>query len=264
MRPPFPGMDPWLEHPEVWPGIHSSLIASTRDELAAKVAPRYFVDIEERVYFVEPQRRQYLGKPDVAISGFEESAPSSRSAPRASTSTVDFVETDVEVVEDEDELRFRHLEIHDAATRVLVTVIEIMSPTNKLHPHGREKYLDKRRAYFNAEVNFVEIDLLRAGKPMPTRGEAVQADYRILIARSAALPRAKLRGFGVRQLIPPIPIPLRAGESEPILDLNAVLHGVYERARYDLRIDYSTLPVPPLREEDAEWAAGIVAMQARS
>jgi hypothetical protein len=258
-------MDPWLEHPEIWPGVHARLITSIADELAPEVAPRYFVDIEERVYFIDPEGKRFLGKPDVAISGFEEPSPSPGPASRAVTSIADFVETDVEVFEDEDEIRLRHLEIHDTASRELVTVIEVLSPTNKLHQHGREKYLDKRRAYFNADVNFVEIDLLRAGRPMPARGDGVHADYRILIARGEHLPRAKLRGFNVRQPIPPVPIPLRSGDAEPTLDLNPVLHGVYDRARYDLRIDYSTSPVPPLRTEDAEWAAGIVEMvKARS
>lgn len=265
MRPPFPGMDPWLEHPDVWPGIHLRLIAAIADDLASKVAPRYFVNVEERIYFIDPGRKQYLGNPDVVVSGFKEPTAASWEGRRAATSIADFIETDVEIFEDEDEITLRHLEIHDTASRELVTVIELLSPTNKVHQQGREKYLDKRRVFFNADVNFIEIDLLRAGKPMPARGDGVLADYRILIARSEHLPRAKLRGFNIRQPIPPVPIPLRPGEVEPNLDLNTVLHGVYERARYDLRIDYSTPPVPPLREDDAEWAAGIVKeMQARS
>jgi hypothetical protein len=33
-----------------------------------------------------------------------------------------------------------------------------------------------------------------------------------------------------------------------------LLSGVYERARYNLAIDYSQEPVPPLKKEDVVWA----------
>lgn len=258
MRPPFPGMDPWLEHPAIWPGVHSSLIASIRDELAAKLAPRYFVDIEERVYLVETESQEYLGRPDVVVSGMKKPFGPSSIAGETALSVADYVETEIDVLGDEKELTFRHLEIYDTSNRELITVIELLSPTNKLHHQGRDKYLDKRKTYFEADVNFVEIDLLRSGRRMPDGEKAPSSDYCVLIARKGTLPRAKLRGFNVRQPIPPVPIPLRTGDVEPILDLNVVLHGVYERARYDLRIDYSHPPEPPLCDQDAAWAAEIL------
>jgi len=262
MRPPFPGMDPWLEHPEIWHGVHIGLIVSIADDLASKLEPRYFVDIQERVYLVEPEPRHYLGRPDVAISGLTGRTDSSSGGGRGSTSTLEYVETEIEIIDSEEEVTLRRLEIRDAASRELVTVIELLSPTNKLDRHGREQYLEKRKAYVDSNINFIEIDLLRAGEPIIT-GYPAGADYRILIARAESLPRAKLREFNLRQPIPPIPIPLRPSEAEPTLELNAVLHGVYERARYDLRIDYSRPPVPPLSESDARWAAEVVASPPR-
>ena len=50
MRPPFPGMDPWLEHPAIWPQVHNSLIAAIRDELTRRVAP---ADEERRFEILE-------------------------------------------------------------------------------------------------------------------------------------------------------------------------------------------------------------------
>ncbi len=49
MRPPFPGMDPWLEDPELWPDVHNSLIISIRDALAPMLRPSYFVQVESRM-----------------------------------------------------------------------------------------------------------------------------------------------------------------------------------------------------------------------
>ena len=38
------------------------------------------------------------------------------------------------------------------------------------------------------------------------------------------------------------------------MDLGSLIQAVYERAGYDLVIDYAQPPVPPLRDEDAAWA----------
>ena len=56
MRPPFPGMDPWLEHPDLWPDVHNSLIMSIRDALAPLVIPRYFVGVESRTTVLTGRR----------------------------------------------------------------------------------------------------------------------------------------------------------------------------------------------------------------
>ncbi|MEI7769214.1 MAG: DUF4058 family protein, partial [Chloroflexales bacterium] len=50
MPTPFPGMDPYLEQPAIWPDFHNSLIVALRDDLAPRLRPRYYVAIEERTY----------------------------------------------------------------------------------------------------------------------------------------------------------------------------------------------------------------------
>ena len=62
-----------------------------------------------------------------------------------------------------------------------------------------------------------------------------------------------------KHVIPDIPVPLRTGEPEPILALNQILHELYDRAGYDLALDYSQPPVPPLADDDADWAASLLA-----
>jgi hypothetical protein len=52
-------------------------------------------------------------------------------------------------------------------------------------------------------------------------------------------------------------LPLLPGDDEPILKLGNVLHELYQRARFDLRLDYSQSAVPPLSEEDVKWAEGL-------
>lgn len=75
MDRPFPGMDPWLEHPDLWPDVHNSLIAAIRDDLADRLAPRYVVRLEERVHRLSTDDIDQLSRPDLTITsapGFAE------------------------------------------------------------------------------------------------------------------------------------------------------------------------------------------------
>src|SRR4029077_13207698 len=57
MDSPFPGMDPYLEHPVLWEGVHARLIVAIANQLQPKLDPRYVTSIEERVFVEGPQRR---------------------------------------------------------------------------------------------------------------------------------------------------------------------------------------------------------------
>lgn len=49
MPSPFPGMDPYLEEPAPWGGVHSALISILRELLARQVSPRFFVASETSI-----------------------------------------------------------------------------------------------------------------------------------------------------------------------------------------------------------------------
>ena len=145
------------------------------------------------------------------------------------------------------EVTERYLEIRDAEFGYAITVIELLSPDNKrLGSRGYVEYQTKRETVLSTRTNLVEIDLLRGGTPPPIIGPVPESDYRIVIIRGWERPRASSIPFDVRDPIPAIPIPLRRGEEEPLLDLNALLHTLYEQAVYNLRIDYAKPPQPPL------------------
>jgi len=67
MQSPFPGMDPYLEHPALWPDVHNSLIAAIRDELTPMVVPRYYVGLERRAYLLKPDDVVFIGRPDITV-----------------------------------------------------------------------------------------------------------------------------------------------------------------------------------------------------
>jgi Protein of unknown function (DUF4058) len=255
MRPPFPGMYPWLEHPAIWSDVHNSFITAIRDELAPRVAPKYYAGLEQRTYALQPGELVFVGRPD-NVAGRPATADVAYEPAEGEESTaVGMLDVDLPI---NDRLQVWFLEIHDVETGTLVTVLEILSPANKIHAQGREEYIRKRERIFRSRTNLVEIDLLRAGEPMPLRRKPVRTDYRILISRGATRPRAKLVTFNVRQPIPSIPVPLLPEDGEPDLDLGAVFHALYDRARFDLRLNYAKPPVPPLNKEVVVWARLIV------
>lgn len=240
-------MDPYLEHPALWPDVHDSLITAIRDELSPLVAPRYYVGLERRTYLLKPDDVVFIGRPDIAVvAGSQPQVLST--LPLADVGVMD---VDVPMNDEVDE---NFLEIHEVKTGKLVTILELLSPANKLHNQGRQAYEEKRNYVFRSRTNLVEIDLLRAGEPMPVVGRPVQSDYRILISRGSQRPRAQLITFNLRQSIPVFSLPLLPGDEEPLVNLGAILHALYERARFDLRLDYTQPPVPPFAEEDAAWA----------
>jgi hypothetical protein len=142
-------------------------------------------------------------------------------------------------------------------TKKVVTVIELLSPSNKYAGDDRESYLAKRRELFATVVNLVELDFLRGGPRMPLKNLPT-CDYYVMVSRPDDRPEADICALTLRDKLPTLPIPLRDGESELLVDLQAVLNHTYDGGRYGKRI-YRFAPEPKLAPTDAEWAAAILA-----
>ncbi len=61
---PFPGMDPYIERPAIWPDFHDSVIAAIRGVLQPLLRPRYAAVTQDRLYVVEADRPV---RPDVSV-----------------------------------------------------------------------------------------------------------------------------------------------------------------------------------------------------
>lgn len=146
-----------------------------------------------------------------------------------------------------------YLEIREVATKEVITAIELLSPVNKRAGEGRKQYESKRNRVLGSSTHLVEIDLLRYGKPLSVYGSTQNSHYRILVSRGDCRPIADLYHFNVQDSIPPFPIPLRSGDTEPVVNLQVLLNNIYEQAGYDLDFDYTQEPVPPLSGEDGVW-----------
>jgi hypothetical protein len=150
------------------------------------------------------------------------------------------------------------LEVRAVASHEVVTVLEVLSPTNKRRGEGREQYLRKRSTILASMTHLVELDLLRDGEPMPFQRQRQMSDYRILISRAPQRPKAWLIPFGLKQAIPSFTIPLYPDDPEPALDLNQLLHDLHTRGSYDLRLDYRRDAEPPLQGAAAAWADALL------
>jgi hypothetical protein len=154
-----------------------------------------------------------------------------------------------------EEVREAYLNVIDSAQRSVVAVIEVLSPSNKTPGSaGLESFEQKRREILSSSSHWIEIDLLREGRSLPARRRVAPCEYLVHVSKVGQRPSGLLWPIRLLQRLPVIPIPLRPDDPDAPLDLQAVLNTAYDRAGYDLEIDYRGEPVPPLAPELAEWS----------
>ena len=243
MTPQLPGMNPYLENPELWSEVHSWLIVQLARSLNPLITPQYRAAVEKRVY----SDALLVGIPDVSV--FERTAAPTRITGTITNTLSQPLQVTVPITE---EVRESYLEIREVGTGTVVTVVEILSPKNKRSGEERVKYDAKRQKVLNSTAHLVEIDLLRVGEPKLIAG-GISSDYRILVSRANRRPEAELYPFNLQDPIPLFPLLLRSGDEEPVVQLQKVLAQVYEDAVLELAIDYSKQPVPPISNRDFAW-----------
>lgn len=245
MPSPFPGMNPYLEHPHTWKDFHETFIPTARAFLAALVRPKYFVSIEENLYIQDwTENGHSIGIADVAV-GRRHDAHGTTAGVATLTPPV---RGQIRVPEAE---RLSYLELRNRDDEQLVTVIELLSPTNK-RGRDRDRYLQKRAEILSANVHFVEIDLLRAGPRLPIECLPPCAYY-VVVSRADERPDVGIWPVQLRARLPMIPIPLRAPDPDVELDLQDVLNRTYDSAGYEDYIYRRELD-PPLSPDDDAWA----------
>ncbi len=178
MSTPFPGMDPYLEHPDLWQAVHSRLIVALADYLAPHLRPRYYVDVELRTYRAGLTGLTFVGRPDVSVVASPR--PTYRTAPTARTAPMGIVTVELPVP---DIVRETYLEVCTTEGGQVITSLEILSPANKLPGEGRVQYERERTAVLDSLTHLVEVDLLRGGQPMVMFGDGHGAHLRHRVFR---------------------------------------------------------------------------------
>ena len=248
MPSPFPGMDPYLEHPSLWPDVHTALINEIRYVLTPLLSPRYTARLDVHVmvdHITDPDEIAVI-VPDVAVL----EPPRAPAAPHAATAIAPAPFQMANVLTTP--VRQATLEIRTVSDARLVTVIELLSPVNKRPTDDR--YRHKRERLLDRDVHLLKIDLLRRGRRIRLLHPLPEAPYYVLLSRGSRRPWCDVWPIQLSDPLPVIPVPLLGDDPDVPLDLGGALAAIYDRARYDLSIDYTAAPFPPLAEEDAAWA----------
>jgi hypothetical protein len=250
-------MDPFLEHPNCFPGLHGAMHFCIREALQGLLPAPYFAEINERVW-VEASARYVEPDSTVIHGGIGGGRPDVGGVALATrTQPLVFEVTDDERTEMEVEIRTR---LGDEGER-LVTVVEVLSLTNKAPGEkGRELYLEKQREVLGSPVHLVEIDLLRGGEhttPMSREKLRLKAgpfDYHVSIHRFDWPGWFFIYPWKLEDPFPEIAIPLLPGDGEVPLDLAAVFARCYDTGPYRRRVRYDPARlVPPLSAERVAW-----------
>ena len=263
MPSPFPGMDPYLE--QYWGDIHQRLIIYSSDALQKQLPGDLRARVNERV-FVEPED----GKPRDIVPDVRVVERGTRNPVGLRPSNGIAVAEPLIIHLDQNEpTRQGFIEIIDIKTgRRVVTVIEILSPSNKARGPGRDLYVKKQEELREGSVSLVEIDLLRAGRrvmaaPFELIPEGHRTPYAACVRRGSKPLAIEYYRLALRERLPAIAIPLRQADHDVALDLQPLIDRCYDEARYDDDIDYLQEPEPPLDADHAQWADDLLRKHGR-
>jgi hypothetical protein len=254
MPSPFPGMDPYLESPRRWRGVHASLIAICAELLNQSLPDGFAAEIDERLYVVDPARDVF---PDVAVVV----RPTARGTALLESPTAD---PSIPLLASSEEVRETFVTIFDrrqGGERV-VTSVEILSPKNKRAGEGGEQYRTKQRQVLAAGIHLLEVDLLRAGThtilaPKEEVEERCGAwDYLVCLHRMGEGALFHLWPVTLRQRLPRVSVPLADDVPDDTLDLQQAIDLLYARGRH--AIDYTLDPDPPLHGQTDSWADSLL------
>lgn len=251
MPSPFPGMDPYLEDPEIWSDFHSNMAPEIQAQLNRLIRPCYIARLVPRVTYEVVEIAQTRGiRPDVGVwqpqpprEGLAEAVATIPPAPVESLVTLDLP------------LRLLTVEVRATRTLELVTAIEILSPVNKRLGHEAHRdYQRKRRELLRSAAHLLEIDLLRSGERPPLERPVPSAPYYVILSRADRRPTVEVWPIQLRDTLPMLPVPLLEPDPDVPLDLSAAVAAIYERGGYADLIDYRRPPPPPiLSEAETTW-----------
>lgn len=267
---PFPGMNPYLEAPDIWPDFHDRLATILSAMLNAQLPITYYARLQKRpeLGVVLEAGSHHRIIPDITVLRYPHPERESGMIGETRAAVLYQPRTEatpgIEVRVHTDPFQHRFVEIRDAERgHKLVTLIEIVSPSNKQPGPDRRAYETKQQEVLASDASLIELDLLRSGRrlmPYPDLEAAVEtleADYLVLLNRSALRQGTwmdyTLYPIRLSEPLPCIPVPLAGEDPDVLLDLQVAANRVYQEGPYARIIDYAADPIPPLNEVDAVW-----------
>jgi hypothetical protein len=219
MPSPFPGMDPYLEDCKLWPLFQQQLVLCLHQMLQPGLMDRYRARINQRQYFIEQA-----------------------------------LFTSVVREEHVEEL----IEIRQRSDGRLVTLIDVVSPTNKTTAIGRQAYLERRASSRGASL--IEMDLLLQGQPMLeySRNGLPDWDYAITVTRASSPDRHEIYTATLQKPLPRFRLPLAPDDRDTVLDMQAIFTRCFDHSDFADKIDYTSDPPVVIPDEDRKWLAELL------
>jgi hypothetical protein len=211
-------MDPYLEEEKVWPQFHHLFLSCLHQILVPSLVDRYRARLGQRQYATE-----------MALF----------------TSIV------------RQEHNEEYLEVRQRSDSKLVTLIDVVSPANKLTPAGRKAYLACREEAKQNRASLVEIDLVIQGQPTLdfSREGLPDWDYAVTVTRSTQPERFEIYTATLQKRLPRFRLPLAADDRDTVVDLQAAFARCYDQSNLANLVDYRRDPAIGLADDDREWLA---------
>jgi hypothetical protein len=241
-KPPFPGVDPYIEARGLWEDFHEDLIQEIKRKLSADLPEGYVARTRSRNYVelvdpvAEAQERRGI-VPDVSIhedlariphslterfSGLAVSEPVTMTA----LAEVEIKENAIEILKLEPDYK-------------LVTCIEILSPTNKRTGSvGWNEFREKRSIFLGGFANYVEFDLLRRGKRHAMVPPWPDSPYYLMVMRKEEAPQCKVWPAYSTKPLETVPIPLLPSDPDVLLPLQSLVDSIFAGMRYHDQVKY--------------------------
>jgi hypothetical protein len=248
-------MDPYLE--SHWEDVHTRLIVYACDQLQGRLPSQLHARVEERVVIESPPGTFRGIRPDVRV--FEK--PRGK---KVQPGSIGIAMAEPFVIETQEEITRRSIEIRDRSNdNRLVTVIEVLSPSNKTPGSGLDDYLKKREELRKGGVSQVEIDLVRAGtRPLPLPieclPETLRTTYNVWARRAWRASTLEIYRMPLTERLPVVRVPLRPADADSPLDLQALIDSCYRNGDYEYTIDYRVEPEPALSPQESAWADALL------
>ncbi len=224
MPSPFPGMDPFLEHEKLWPTFQHHLVACLYQTLLPGLVDRYRARVGQRRYATEQA-----------------------------------LFTSVLRNEHEEE----YIEVRQRSDSKLITLVDVVSPTNKTTDAGRQAYLTKRKEAKSSGASLVEIDLVLQGQPMLdySRDGLPEWDHAVTVTRSTQPERYEIYTATLQKKLPKFRLPLASDDRDTVLDLQIVFTRCFDQANFLAQIDYQRDPPTRLDDDDRKWIDSLLRQQ---
>jgi hypothetical protein len=150
-----------------------------------------------------------------------------------------------------EEQREEYVAIHAHADGRLVTLLDIVSPADKLTEAGRAAYLATQRAAREVGASVVEVDLVLRGEPMLeySRDGLPDWDYGVTVVRATMPERYEIYTSTLQKRLPRFKVPLASDERDAVVDFPRAFSRAYDGCGFGDQIDYGLDPGVPLSVE---------------